>query len=200
VRAPIKDRLADDSGTTMVELVVSLVIMSFMMAIFTTGIIQMYSAANKTESLSNAQSELNVTFLRMDKQVRYASGISQPQFVNGSYYVSMLTTNTGANRCTAVKLDPDAAQLSTFTWDEDDAPADPFWTVLANNVTPKGAQPFTLWPANAVANFDRLQLTIQARTGDGTTGTTTDTDVTFTALNTSLETSSEFVCTRYWSS
>jgi hypothetical protein len=189
--------LKDDSGVTMTELTVSLVIMSFMMSIFTTGILQMYSAANKTESMANAQSELNVTFVRLDKLVRYASGISEPVLVNGSFYVGMLTTHTGAGRCTAVKLDTGAATLSTFAWDDDNPPAAPGWTVLANNVAPKGTRPFTRWPADSLANFERLQLTLSARTGSGPTATTTDTDVTFTALNTALDESNELVCTEY---
>lgn len=196
----LRNTLADDSGVTMTELVVSLVILSFMMSIFTTGIVQMYSAANKTESMSNAQSELNVTFLRLDKLVRYASGISAPEQVAGSFYVGLLATNTGANLCTAVKLDPAAAQLSTFAWDDDSPPAQAAWTVLANNVTPKGTQPFTRWPADTLANFDRLQLTLRASAGSGRTSTTTDTDITFTAMNTTLGGSDDTVCTRYWSS
>jgi prepilin-type N-terminal cleavage/methylation domain-containing protein len=194
------DTVKSDAGVTMIELVVSLTIMSVMMAMFTTGIVQMYSAANKAESLATAQSELNTVFLRLDKQVRYAAGISQPQPAAGGWYVGVLTTNTGADLCTAVRLDTAAAQLLTLEWDESNPPTTPTWTVLANNVAaPAGGQPFTLEPADEVSNFDRLRLTIVASTGGNKSDTTTDTDVTFTALNTSLATSSEFVCTRFWS-
>jgi prepilin-type N-terminal cleavage/methylation domain-containing protein len=191
--------LRDDDGVTMTELMVSLMIMAFMMAIFTTGIVQMYAAANKTESMSAAQSQVNLVFLRLDKEVRYSAAISDPEQVGSRWYVGMLNTTTNVERCTALQLDTDTDRLLIFSWNEANPPVAPGWVVLANNVdAPSGEQPFVLTPAGVVENFYRLRVNLVAESGGARTRSAANTDVTFTALNTSLTTSSTNVCDRYW--
>jgi Tfp pilus assembly protein PilE len=202
VRDDVRD---DESGVTMIELVVSLTIMAVMMTVFTTAVVQMYQAADKTESMSNAQSELNNVFLRMDRIVRYATGISKMQQSGDRYYIGMLVAETGnKQRCHALQLTGGAVKrLQTASWYENARPAEAPWTTIANNVeAPKSGAPFTVYPADATNNFDRLQLNLVAIVGTDTrSGTTADTKVRFTALNTSLTSSSgtSTVCTYFWS-
>jgi len=193
----------DDSGTTLIELIVSMTIMSVVMTMFTTAVLQMYQAANKTESLSTAQSELNTVFLRMDRIVRYASGISDVTQSGTTYYIGLLTVEADRPLCNAFRLvgGPEP-KFQIVTWDEqkigDPAYTRPAWTTLANNViAPANGKPFTVVEADAVENFDRLQLDLVALVGTNTDRTRTNTSVRFTALNTSLATSTPTVCDRY---
>jgi prepilin-type N-terminal cleavage/methylation domain-containing protein len=196
-----------DDGVTLVELVVSMTIMAVMLTIFTTGVLQMYRAANKTESLATAQSQLNTVFLRMDKVVRYASGITVVAERDGGHYVGLLTVasapspSTSAQateRCYALRLK--GISLWIIDWDDrvPQGPSAPPWTSLATDVqAPAGAKPFTVKAADALNPFIRLQLNLMAVVGSGVKGTNTDTRITFTALNTSLTTPPAPVCTRY---
>jgi prepilin-type N-terminal cleavage/methylation domain-containing protein len=193
--------LREDRGVTLIELVVSLMIMSVMMTIFTTGILQMYQAANKTESLATAQSQLNTVFLRLDKVVRYAAWISDVQQDGEKYDVRMLTTGSGDQRCYGLKLNGTENRLLIAQWSLDDPPTvsvydgTTIWATLATNVdAPTGLKPFERIPADAIQNFDRLQLDLVATTGSGVSGTKTNTNVRFTALNTSLARSSTDSC------
>jgi prepilin-type N-terminal cleavage/methylation domain-containing protein len=193
----------DDSGVTMIELVVSMTIMAVVMTIFTTAVLQMYQAAHKTESLSNAQSELNTVFLRMDRMVRYASGISDVKRSGTTYYVGVATVEADRPLCNALRLlgDPEH-RLQIVTWDEqrinDPGYKKPAWTTLANDViAPDDVPPFAFVKADANYNFDRLQLNLDALVGLNANKTRAETRIRFTALNTSLTTSASTVCDRY---
>jgi type II secretory pathway pseudopilin PulG len=169
-------------------------IMSIVMAMFTSGILQIFRTANKNESTSIAQSQLNLTFLRLDKEIRYASGISVPALVGADWYVEFVTVNTGVAVCAELKLVASTGQLLRRQWPQGMTLLAPGpWTPLASGVS--APQPFTFHAADATANFHRLQLRLTARSGAGDSASSTETDVTFTALNTSLATSSAAVCT-----
>ena len=63
-------------------------IMSVVMVIFTTAILQVYRSVNaSTESLSTAQSQLQIAFQRFDRELRYASWIAEPGKVGTTWYV-----------------------------------------------------------------------------------------------------------------
>jgi prepilin-type N-terminal cleavage/methylation domain-containing protein len=183
-----------DRGITLIEVVVAMTIMAVAMSVFTGGMLQMYRAANRTEATANAQSQVNIAFLRLDKEIRYAAGISAPGSVGSDRYVEFLTTYTGTPWCTQLRLSASALQLQRRTWMQGSSPLVPGpWVPLASEVT--STQPFTLSPANATFNFQRLQVKLTATSGSGATATPKQSDLTFTALNTSLTTSSATVCT-----
>jgi Tfp pilus assembly protein PilV len=187
-------RGATDAGITLVEVVVSMTILSVVMAMFTGGVLQMYRAANRTEAAATSQSQINIAFLRLDKEIRYAAGISTPGSVASDPYVEFLTTYTGTPVCTELRLRVAARQLQRRTWAQGSSPLTPSpWIPLASDIS--STQPFTLSAADATFNFQRLRLKLVATSGAGGTATSKQTDVTFTAMNTSLTTSSATVCT-----
>lgn len=192
----------DDSGVTLIELVVSMTIMAVMMSVFTTAVVQMYQAANKTESMSNAQAELNNVFLRLDRIVRYAAGISKMQQYGNRYYIGMLVAEPGnKQRCYALQLTGDPVKrLQIADWYENARPAEAPWATIANDVLPPtSGKPFEFVEATPTYNFDGLRLDLVAEVGtDKRSNTTANTTVQFTALNTSLASSTETVCTYFW--
>jgi prepilin-type N-terminal cleavage/methylation domain-containing protein len=191
----------EEDGVTLIELIVSLMLMSVMLTIFTTGVVQMYQAANKTESLADAQSQLNTVFLRLDKVVRYAGWISDLQQSGTRYDIRMQTTGADGQHCYGLKLLGDQDRLFITDWTLENPPTvsayagTSIWAALATNVdAPSGGKPFDRIPADDKQNFDRLQLDLVATAGSGTSGTKTNTSVSFTALNTSLARSPTDAC------
>ena len=189
-----RERLQDkESGMSLLEVTVTMSIMAVFMVIFTAGMSAIFGSVDKDESLNDAQGQLNVAFLRLDKEVRYASAVSQPGQVGGDWYVEFLTTNSGTPRCTELRLTT-AGKLERRTWTHGSAVSSgESWAALASGLS--GDTPFTTLPADPTFNFQRLRLWVRATsgiTGGGAgatgSGTTTETDVTFTALNTSLTT------------
>jgi type II secretory pathway pseudopilin PulG len=193
---PRSSGVADDTGITLMEVLMSMALMSVVMTMFTTAITQLFRAANKAESTIVAQQQLNNAFARLDREIRYAAGISVPKAVADpaaeDQVVEYLTTTSGTPTCTQLRLAASTALLQSRTWDEaGDPPAQ--WTTLVSQVT-SGTVAFVRTEASATFNYQQLTVGITASHGSGADRATKHAKVTFTALNTSLTTSSDTVC------
>lgn len=199
IRQPFRrryDRLRStgDAGLSLAELLVAMTITATIMAGFTTAVVQMFRATTDTETLASAQSAVNLRFLRLDKEVRYAAGISIPTTPdgNGSTVVEYLRTDEARPTCTQLWLDGVADVLRSRSWVQvQDTPEIGPWSVLLSNVS--SAQAFTFIPAVPPSYSQRLRLQLTV-TAQGRASRARTLDVTFTALNTSLATSSGTVC------
>jgi prepilin-type N-terminal cleavage/methylation domain-containing protein len=176
------DRRTRDTGITLIEVVVSMSIMSVLMAVFTVGIVQMYRSANHNESLSTAQSQLNIAFLRLDKEIRYAAAVSTSGAVGSDFYVEYLTMNANTRRCSQLRLHAADRQLQLRTWTQGSPDGSATaWIPLASGVgAVSGQPPFAPDPDNA-SRFERLELTLVATYGPRDRPTSMS--ITFTALN-----------------
>jgi prepilin-type N-terminal cleavage/methylation domain-containing protein len=181
-----------DAGLTLIEVVVSVAIMSVFLAMVTGAMLRLFQTSNAVTTTSAAHGQLNTAFMRLDKQIRYAAGISTPAAVGGDQYVEWVTTNTGTAICTELRLHVSNNQLQQRTWTDGTSPVTPTaWLPLASDVT--GSTPFTFSAADATSNFQRLELKLTATPAGLKTGK--QLDVLFTAMNTSLATSSATRCT-----
>lgn len=200
------ERALPDRGVTMIEVTVSMVVMSIALVIFTTGFLQVYRTMNKTESLSTAQAQVTMAFQRLDREVRYASGISDQAQVGADFYVEYLVTPLVRSpaptpppertpTCVQLRLRVSTQQLQRRTWPKGVTPVTPTpWIPLVSGVV--GGQPFDTDDADPAVNYQQsLRVSITVRSGTGGTATLRTTDVTFTALNTSIATSSADICT-----
>lgn len=174
---------------------ITMAIMAIVMTIVTTAVIQIYRSVNKNEAVSSARFSLNQTFIRLDKEIRYAANISKPGAVGADQYVEFLVTNTGTATCVELRLNA-SGELQRRSWAQQGGTPG-VWFTLASNLS--SAAPFTRPAAESFA-FQRLRLNINSVTGSGATKTTRQTDITFTALNTtamntSAAATSDAVCT-----
>ena len=184
----------EDSGVTLIEVMVAMGLMSVVMAITTTAVAQIYHSVNESENTAEAQAQVTRAFIRLDQEIRYARAISTPAVVSGDYYVEYLMSVDNVDTCVELRLRTSTNDLQRRQWTKNVNPPTPtHWTTLAAVVS-SGA-PFTTIPADKDAltgfRFQRLRLTVSAVLGGGTGGgsvtsggTTRQTDVTFTALNT----------------
>jgi hypothetical protein len=202
---------ARDAGTTLAELVTAMSLMTVFMAMFTTAIFTMYRGANKVTAINQTASQLQTAFVRLDKEVRYASAISAPGLSSsGSWYVELKFTNTGTPTCTQLRVNATKSMLERRTWtvqtntttNVTSAVNISTWVPMASGIT-NGAvaagasQPFTLRAPDASSNltFQRLAVNLVAVSGNRDAATTSVTAVTFTAANTNIATTSTGVCT-----
>lgn len=205
----------DDSGFSLVETLSSLAVMSVVMVVFTGGILQVYRTSAKTEAISVIQSTLQSAFQRFDRELRYASWISQPGQVGTAWYVEY--AGYDGTRCGQLRLETASASahnspndangvLQWLTW----APVSPpvagtvGQTVASNLVTPDSSGPFERQAAGTAVgptagvggeftpDFQRLRVRVSSRVGDSTA----QVDTTFTALNTSRNTEPTNDCSK----
>ena len=189
--------VGNDDGTSLIELVVGMMLMSIFLGMFTGAVVAMNRAENKTEAVSLTTSQLNQAFLTLDKTVRYAAAISQPGIgPSGDWYVELRTTNGGAESCTQLRIDSQLLQRRTWT------PGSPpsVWSPVTSNVTNGAAvagpaQPFLLKPvvANDV-NVQQLTFNLVSVSGGGLTPTTSNSSFTFTAADSTIPAPSGPIC------
>lgn len=207
LRRRLIGRRGDDSGATLIEVVVTMTIMSVFLGMFTTGIIQIHRSMAAQESMDDAQSRINVTFQRLDKELRYAYGFSVPEqsaATGGIPYVEVLTAPNGIPVCTQLRVLN--ATLEMRTWDPGaSAPTDGTWRSLLSPVTPVSepalqpvpstqAGPYAFWKADSTRVHQRLRLSLRATVGKDWNRASRETAITFTALNSTAKTDSSLVC------
>nr|BFE84819.1 hypothetical protein GCM10020093_074200 [Planobispora longispora] len=131
-------RATGDAGVSLIEILVTMGILGVLMAIFTTGIVQVYRAVGSTESLATAQEQTHVAFQRLDKEVRYASWIGEPGTDGDYWYVEFygVKAETPPRRrlpeketlpekeCKQLRLDLDRGVLQLLRWKPGSPPAE----------------------------------------------------------------------------
>jgi hypothetical protein len=180
----------EDAGATLLELLVTLGLMSVVMAMITAGMVQMYSTVNRNEELSIVQAQLHVVFQRLDREIRYASGIRQPgqgQAGGGSWYVEYSVLTAGVEDCVQLRLPTAGGRFEHRN--QRGAGAVSGWRQLAANVA-AGAR-FSLEPATT-DRYAHQQLTISltSQPRAGVSAGNRPVEYTFTAMNSSIETPS----------
>jgi hypothetical protein len=171
-----------DAGVTLIDVLVAMTIMTVVTALFTAGIGQMYRMVNGTDTRSVAQSQVSTALLRLDKDVRYASGISYTYLLGGNnQYVDFLLPKAGTSMCVQLRVAAGKLERRTWTWK-----VNPFaptaWVTLASNVT--SPTPFTYTAPTTEISYQRLTVDLMVTTGTGTRTVVKNSKVTYTALNT----------------
>lgn len=156
---------AGDQGVTVLEVSIGMVIMSFFMVIFTTGIVQMFRSASDYEATQASQSRLNLAFERLDEEIRYARRISTPVTDStGAWFVEYQNTNKSPATCTQLRLkqkDNDW-DLQRRTWPSGTVPQPGRWTTVAAAIKPAAsANPFAV--SATTSRLQQLTLTLAAR-------------------------------------
>ncbi|MEV0563967.1 hypothetical protein [Dactylosporangium sp. NPDC050588] len=177
----------EDAGVTLAEMAVTTSIMSVVMAIFTTGVIQLFQAGNNNELVALTESQLNTAFLRLDRNLRYAAGIGPVHAdAAGNRFVEYLNTEvSGKPECAQLEMNVAAKVLRRRVWPQTTTPTAK-WVVLANEVDVAKSS-FTLVPSGKYTGFQRLRIVLSVTTNPGRGHTEALTDLTFTALNSSLK-------------
>ncbi|BCJ45713.1 hypothetical protein GCM10010168_58670 [Actinoplanes ianthinogenes] len=160
----------DDRGFSLIDLMVSMSLMAVFMAIFTTGIVQMYRTAGRAEATQAVQGNLDVAFERLDDEVRYAKAISKPD--TDGHWVEYLTVDGAAQTCTGLRLQ--GGLLQRRTWASGATPGST-WNTLASGVS-------GTFTAGSRAD-QRQQLTVQLSARFTADDAARETSFQFTALN-----------------
>jgi type II secretory pathway pseudopilin PulG len=161
-----------DDGTSLVEMAVAMSLMAMLAAMLTSGMVQLYRATTAAVTRSEAQSQVAVALLRLDRQIRYAMRIH----LNSATSVSYEVPETGTTRCYDMRLFSQKLQQRS-------KPAGGgygSWTTLASGITNGN---FSYTAPTDLNDHQRLEVQMTA-TSSGGSAATKDFDVTFTALNT----------------
>lgn len=204
---------ASDSGFTLTEVVVSMTVMTVAVTVFTAGFVQTFQQLNRTDAGATAQLQLDVAYRRLDRELRYASAVSKPAVIGSDAYVEYMlvqlagpstgpggTATTTLSTCVQLRFSASTRRLLRRTWDPNSPSISPTaWMPLADAVLPGAAapsptQPFTLRPADATYNYERLRISLVSTGGSGSTAQARSASVTYSALNSDPTKTTDTVC------
>ncbi|MEV6849857.1 prepilin-type N-terminal cleavage/methylation domain-containing protein [Actinoplanes sp. NPDC051411] len=191
----MKPAASNDEGYSLIEVMMAMVCTGILMTLVTSAVIQIYHSVNSVDAVSAAQSQVDTTFARLDKEVRYARGISDPATVGGDPYVEYLLNVDSVDTCVELRLHAATGELQRRSWLKNQTPPAPTgWLTLASSVT--ATKPFAVTiiaqPVGTTdPQYQTLALDVTSVTGGGPglsasagrAGSERETKVTFTALN-----------------
>jgi len=193
----VRDR--GERGTTLVEVIVGMSIMTVCGAIFLGSAVTLSRVTAKTQAVTTTASQTNLAYLSLDRTVRYASAIASPgKGASGNWYVEFRDTTSGSEVCTQLRIDNATKQLGMRTWSASNPPVVPavfrqISTGFTNGTAADTSadRPFILKPDplrptssdSKTAEHQRLLVTLRAVDGFGATSSTSDSSFTLTALN-----------------
>jgi hypothetical protein len=208
-------RLAGDRGSSMIDLIVGMSLMTFFMVMFTGAVVMMNKTHNKAQSMSQTAAQLNQAFLWLDRTVRYADAISDPGKVSsGDWYVEFrsprITYPSNGDPaiadevCTQVRVNIAKQQLQKRSWTAGTSPPSAFLPI-ASGIT-NGTETATslkppfdpLWkdpdPSKRNPTFQQIRFNLVSVDGSTSTKTESRSAVTFTAVNSTIPPPTGSIC------
>ncbi|GLY05560.1 prepilin-type N-terminal cleavage/methylation domain-containing protein [Actinoplanes sp. NBRC 101535] len=202
----------DDEGFTLIEMVVTTTIMTFVTLMIVSATTEMYSMSNKTEQQSYAREQIDTSFRRLDSDLRYAIWINTPAQVGTRWYMEyQRPTRDAAGAlvliCRQLKLENGVLSLATWSLPST-TPGTP--STIASEITvTAGVAPFTLYAtgsfpyasaspntAGVGRNFSPERQQVRFRFSAKVGTVTVPLDVVFSALNNTRNTSSINDCSK----
>jgi prepilin-type N-terminal cleavage/methylation domain-containing protein len=194
-------RRAAEGGFTLIELMVSIILLAVVSTSFLAATNSIFGGIHKEQGVVNAVDGNRRALQSFDKQVRTASAINTPALAaDGNYYVEYLwtktsTTNVDVQTCTQWRLNPTTDVLQSRSWTSGTVPATrPTFTTIDTGVVnnPAVNPPFSLLPPypvdssgaqikGVVLQFQELKINLIAQQDKGSVTSTE----TLTALNSS---------------
>jgi type II secretory pathway pseudopilin PulG len=174
-----------DAGFTLIDLMVAAAVMTMVMAVFTANVVRMYRTSNYLQARAISQTQIGTAMHRMDGEVRYAVGISEPYAVSGGQAVDMLVAQKNARTCVQIRAAAGVLTQRTWTYLANPLNLTP-WTTLATGLASNA--PFDYLPPTDTLSYQQLAVMLTVGTGTGT-------DVnaaTFTALNSDRTTGQDY--------
>jgi prepilin-type N-terminal cleavage/methylation domain-containing protein len=192
-----------DAGFTLIELAVTMVIMTVVLIVALGSFSTIFVSQTRQTSISNSESQLALAFITLDNEVRYSTGITEPDQDGGSYYVEFqYFTPSNTSQCAELQYSPTSGTLSQRTWPvpASGSEATPgSWDPLATDLSTAG-QPFALVndvggdTSDDLATMEQLQVDLTATAGKGSGQASSTSVVIFTAVDTTNNNAAS-VCT-----
>jgi Tfp pilus assembly protein PilE len=197
-----------DAGTTLVEMLVVMIVFTIILGIITSAIIAMLHQQQKENGQANNLDASRKVIEALDHSTRYANAITSPGTgTDGGSYVEWQVGNAGQQQtCYQWRYEPSTGYLQSRSWQPpltgSGSVTPTGWSTEATGISLTGATPiWSITPALAadVSANTKEQLTVSFTSTSGTPSSSSASQVTLTAINSTSEaapTGASAVCTQ----
>jgi type II secretory pathway pseudopilin PulG len=188
-RLRLPKRTPDDAGISLVELIVVMGIFLAIAGVVTASIVQMMTQTRRETGQSDNLDNARKIIQSLDTSVRYANAITTPATAaDGNYYVEWRRGNTGQQQtCDQLRYVPATKQVQARRWLPPlagvGASTATAWVTQATGISLVGAQPIWSIVSTSLDNVHQ-ELNVQFTVSHGVPVTSTESQVTLTAINT----------------
>ena len=191
------DKSQGDRGVSLIELIVAMSIFSIVLVVFMAAVASMAKVTVRSEATSDSADQMRNVFLRLDKEVRYASDINTPATSAGAIYIEYwvpASSADGTSLCVQWRDVTATDILERRTWTQGAPGTVTGWITMAdnlrNNLSSSAEQPFVIHRAGTsdgkVYLHQRLDVFLSAGLGTSSTDSRgSELDTTFVAQNSS---------------
>ena len=184
----------NDSGYTLVELIVSMGVFMIFIVLMLGTTVALAQNASRTQLIAESSNGSLVVFGKLDRQARYADSINYPGAgPSGNRYIEFRTPGnssaSGVTTCTQWRFSPSLEKIDTRQWNDlPGATASLLATTLPNVIDDGGlTYPFALIPAGITASTAQQQLRMTLHVGNPSLNAGSQLSTTFVARNSSLQ-------------
>lgn len=172
----------DESGYSLIELIVAMSLFSVFLAMFIAGIVAITRVTTEARVDAQTSSSVGVAMQRIERSVRYADSVNYAGSVGNNSYVEWRTdkqsTVDGIETCTQLRYSEVDGTIAMRSWQSGTAPSATAWNVLVKSIRGEAtnAYPFATVPAIVgVSNYQGLTVHTVAGLSEtaGTDATTT---------------------------
>jgi len=194
------EELRDESGFSLIELIVATSIFLMVLGIITAAVVSMMSQTRRESGLSDNLDSARKIFQNLDKTARYANDITTPGTgTDGGYYVEYRTGNTSQQQtCWQWRYTPSTGVVDERHWlpplAGNGSTTPTAWIQEGNGVSLSGATP--IWSISAYSgssNHQTLTAVFKTTHGGGPAISQTNQE-TFTAINTTSASPLSSIC------
>lgn len=178
----------------MVEMAVAMLVMSILMTLVVSGMDNLIKPALQTRSIQASSEDIDLAFLKLDSEVRYASAVwaVNTNASHNNWNIEFESTFNGnpTPTCTELQYTWTTGQLSQATWPDTSTSSatpptfGPIGTGFATGTSASVPIPFTINPNATTYQKVQLMVTLTASAGTGSARETTSSSIIFTAINT----------------
>lgn len=195
----IRNRVRDDRGMTLVELLVAMSILSIVLLVFSSALASVQMAVVRQDNLSRTNDQLRLAIQQMDREIRSGQVLFDPALEVGSCsgcqpgFTLRIYTESNANTvgatCVLWKLGTTSPyQLESARWTDSPDPPTPPWRVVATGVV-NGDPSINLTPFTLESGSRTLDVQFAVNQDLANRSTqTTYVQASFTGRNTSAGT------------
>ncbi|MEV6298996.1 prepilin-type N-terminal cleavage/methylation domain-containing protein [Actinoplanes sp. NPDC051861] len=139
----------NDEGFSLMELVITLSIMSVVTLMLVSATVEIYSGTKAIDNTAEARDQLDNSFRRLDRELRYARWIGQVKTAPYRFRYELPKAADGKSQCRELSLAADGV-LSLAAWKDPDATGPTSRPAIASGVTQiSGVAPFAVYYAGA---------------------------------------------------
>jgi type II secretory pathway pseudopilin PulG len=147
-------RPADDAGTSVIEIVVAMSVLTAVMAAFMSVILMMSRATATAGSVGNSTTQLRSVLDAVGRQVAGASSVNSPAVVGTDVYLELRTDAVAAGSaatCVQWRFRTSTQELQRRSWDTLTLSPTAWQTVVTDvGNDPASRPPFVVRPADSV--------------------------------------------------